>query len=40
MENEKKTLHTDFEQFGGIKFFTSRKQTHFGGSCPEGVFNS
>lgn len=31
---------TDFKQFGGIKFLASRKQTHFGGSCPEGVFNS
>lgn len=38
--NKKKPFLTNFEQFGGIKLFTSRKQTHFGGSCPEGVFDT
>lgn len=37
---KKKKNLTNFKEFGGIKLLASRKQTHFSGSCPEGVFNS
>lgn len=40
LDNKEKNLLTNFKQFGGIKLLASRKQTHFGGGCSEGVFNS
>lgn len=40
LNKKEKNFLTNFKQFGGIKLLASRKQTHFGGSCPEGVFNS